>query len=394
MNSNGQGKRTSPSSELAWTAIANIGLALFLVVGTWVVVAEKFATFISLSDMTAVVLAILVVTLIGLLTCLAGRIRPGWPDSEVARAGEFTRTQVQWEWSKPIRLAQEMTSAMEDEVRRIGPGDAFQGPEQLVINRLHLNMIRTTKAALSMIQAGFPESALREWRTLFEIRVNAAYIAKKNRKVSQRFIEWGRMNELRRTNRKSEQLKTMRTKWLRRKLQPDNYDGWTGNPPEDLINRARDTGLKFGSDIGQHTEMDVYKLANAFVHADWTASSSTIGGLSPEVTDGTARGVGEILYLTMETAAATVMQSASDEVKERLVDDLWDLRLMIRSAPERLRGEFIRMPLTEPVIIFPDGRILVSTVKRREEWPEEAEKRSINEMRELYSGIQVVEEKT
>ena len=135
----------------------------------------------------------------------------------------------------------------------------------------------------------------------------------------------------------------------------------------------------------------MYKLANAFVHADWTASNATMGGLRPERTDGAAEGVGEILYLVMETAAATVMLSASDEMKERLNDDLWELRLMIRGTPERLRGQFIRLPLTEPMGILPDGRILVSAVKRREEWPEEEEKRSMDEMQELVSRITVTQ---
>ena len=352
----------------------------------------RFTTFIRLSDTAAIALGLLIVILIGLLTHLAGRIRPGWPDSDVAKAGEYTRMQVQWEWSKPIRLAQDMASAMEEEIIRIGVGDAFQGPKQLVVNRLSLNTIGTTKAALSVIQAGFPESAIREWRTLFEIRVNAAYIAQKNQKVARRFIEWGRMNELSRTEPRSEQLRRMKSKWNLKKLQPDNSDGWTGNPPRDLINRARDIGLDFGTDSRQYTQMNVYKLANAFVHADWTASSATMGGLRPEETDGAAEGVGEILYLLMETAADTVMLSASDEMKERLVDDLWVLRSLIRAAPERLRGRFVRLPLTEPMGILPDGRILISTVKRREEWPEESERRSMDEVRELLSHIPVVED--
>ena len=139
--------------------------------------------------------------------------------------------------------------------------------------------------------------------------------------------------------------------------------------------------------------MDLYKLANAFVHADWTATSATLGGLRPEETDGAAEGLGEVLYLVMETAVKTVMPSASDEVREPLYDDLWELRLMIRSAPERLRGRFIRMHLTEPICILPDGRILMGTVKRREdeEWPEEAKRRTLREMQELGS-IRTAEE--
>ena len=93
------------------------GIALFLIAGTWVVATERFATFMGLSDSEAIALAFLAVTLIGLLTYLAGRIRPGWPDSDLAKASEFTRMQVQLEWSKPVRLAQDTASAMSFKAR-------------------------------------------------------------------------------------------------------------------------------------------------------------------------------------------------------------------------------------------------------------------------------------
>ena len=394
MDNSSQANQESPSSELLWAAITTTGLALLLVAGTWVVTTGRPDAFIPLSDTGAVALALSVAVLIGLVTYLAGRSRPGWPDSDMARAGELTRVQVEREWGKPIKLAQDMTSAMEEVVKRTGASDTLQSPKQRVTNRLSLNTIRTTKAATSLIQGGFSESAIREWRTLFEIRVNAAYIVQKKQQVAQRFIEWGRMNHLSRTEPQSEELKGLKAKWGRQRLKPDNPDGWTGNPARDLVNRAKDVGLGFGPDSGLNTQMDMYKLANAFVHADWTASNATMGGLRPERTDGAAEGVGEILYLVMETAAATVMLSASDELKQRLNDDLWELRLMIRGAPERLRGQFIRLPLTEPMGILPDGRILVSAVKRREEWPEEEEKRSMDEMQELVSRITVVEDST
>ena len=196
MDNNGQANKESPSRELLWAAITTTGLALLLVAGTWVVTTGRPDAFIPLSDTGAVALALSVAVLIGLVTYLAGRSRPGWPDSDMARAGELTRVQVEREWGKPIKLAQDMTSAMEEVVKRTGASDTLQSPKQRVTNRLSLNTIRTTKAATSLIQGGFSESAIREWRTLFEIRVNAAYIVQKKQQVAQRFIEWGRMNHL------------------------------------------------------------------------------------------------------------------------------------------------------------------------------------------------------
>ena len=164
MNSSSQRNLNSPFGELLWAAVTNTGLASLLVLGTWAVAKGRFDSVIQVGATEAVALAVLTVALIGLLTYLAGRARPGWPESEMARAGEQTRMQVESEWREPIRLAQEMTSVMEQEVSRMGPGNVFQSPKKLVINRLHLSAIRSTKAALSLIQAGFPESALREWR--------------------------------------------------------------------------------------------------------------------------------------------------------------------------------------------------------------------------------------
>ena len=43
MDNNGPGNKTSPSSELLWTAITTTGLALLLVVGTWVVATGRSA---------------------------------------------------------------------------------------------------------------------------------------------------------------------------------------------------------------------------------------------------------------------------------------------------------------------------------------------------------------
>ena len=256
-----------------------------------------------------------------------------------------------------------------------------------MIRSLSFSAIKTTKAAISNLQAGFPESSIRDWRTLFEINVNASFIAKRNPKVAERFIQWGLMNELSRTNPTSAKLKEMKREWASRHMKPDDPSGWTGNPVRDLRRRARDIGLDYGDDSGSLTQMDVYKLANSFVHVDWMASSTTMGISNAQDTDGTAEGIGEILYLVMEAAVETVKLSVSDEFQEFIDDDLWELRYLIRAAPERLRGKFIRLPLTEPMGILPDGRIVISAIKRREEWPEEAEARSLKEIRDLWPDI-------
>ena len=171
-------------------------------------------------------------------------------------------------------------------------------------------------------------------------------------------------------------MQKIKDKWTARQLKPDNPHGWTGNPPKDLTRRAEEVEI-CQSDRGFQTdEMKIFKLANAFVHADWISSTETIGEFSPEITDGAAEGAGEILYLVMETATKMIQLTAPEELRGELDTDIWNLRTQIKGAPERLRGKFIRMPLTEPIAILPDGRVAFATIKRREEWPREAEERA------------------
>ena len=65
----------------------------------------------------------------------------------------------------------------------------------------------------------------------------------------------------------------------------------------------------------------------------------------------------------METATKVIQQTAPKELQKELESDLWDLRTQVKGAPERLRGKFIRMPLTEPIGILPDGRVAFRNYK-------------------------------
>lgn len=153
-------------------------------------------------------------------------------------------------------------------------------------------------------------------------------------------------------------------------------------------------GIKYGSGPFGRNQIEFYELANSFVHADWISSTESIGDFSPEITDGAAEGAGEILYLVMETATKVIQLTASEKFREELDADIWDLRTEIKAAPERLRGKFIRLPLTEPIGILPDGRVAILAIKRREEWPKEAEARTKNEIEALMAQIDSAEEKT
>ena len=365
-------------------AIGSMTLAAMLIAGTYATVTGA----ISLTTLQSTTLAALIVALIGLATWAAALIRPWWPKTGMSRATERTRKRVEAEWSELFRLAEKVIALMDEVVKEIPSKGDMDDPKVRVIHGLSRQTVKSVKAALTTLQDGFPEAAICNWRTIFEIRTNAGYIWVKNRRVAGRFMEWGRINHLRRTQPESPELQQLQQKWEARKLKPNDPDGWTGNPPRDIIQRAEDIGLQRGQSAEDLNQIDLYRLANAFVHANWTASSIAMGQSDVENTEGAAEGVGEVLYLIMETACETLFISASDETYKRLYEDLGKLRELVRGAPERLRGTFIRMPTTEIIGIFPDGRIAISTVKRREEWPKQAEERTKQEVRELLAMLE------
>ena len=381
MNERKKPQKWSPRFDALFLAIGSMTLASMLIAGTYATVTGA----LSLSVLQSTTLAILIIVLIGLATWGAAQVRPWWPKTRMSRATERTRKRVEAEWSELFRLSEKVIAVMDEAVKEIPSRYDMDDPKVRVIHGLSRQTVKGVKAGLTTLQDGFPEAAICNWRTIFEIRTNAGYVWVKNQRVAERFMEWGQINHLRRTHPESPELKQLQKKWEARKLKPNDPDGWTGNPPKDITQRAEDIGLQRGQSTEGRNQIDLYRLSNAFVHANWTASSIAMGQSDVENTEGAAEGVGEVLYLIMETACETLLISASDETYRQLYGDLWKLRELVRGSPERLRGTFIRMPTTEIIGMFPDGRIAISTVKRREEWPEQAEERTKQEVRELLA---------
>ena len=374
----------SPRFDALFLAIGSMTLAAILMAGTYATATGA----ISLSTLQSTTLAALIVALIGLATWAAAQIRPWWPKTRMSRATERTRKRVEAEWSELFRLAEKVIALMDEVVKEIPSKGDMDDPKVRVIHALSRQTVKGVKAALTTLRDGFPEAAICNWRTIFEIRTNAGYISVKNRRVAERFMEWGRINRLRRTQPDSPELQRLQQKWEAKKLKPNDPDGWTGNPPKDIIQRAVDIGLQHGQSAEGLNQIDLYRLANAFVHANWTASSIAMGQSDVDNTEGAAEGVAEVLYLILETACETISIAASREKYGRIYDGLWKLREQARGSPERLRGTFIRMPTTELIGILPDGNMLVSTVKRREEWPSEYEERTKRETSELLESFE------
>ena len=115
-------------------------------------------------------------------------------------------------------MAQKLTINFDREVQKNAKATSEMETKDRVIYNLSRETVKATKAAMTLIQAGYPEAAFCAWRTIFEIWVNAQYIAAKNPKVAERFKEAGLMNHLSRVAPDSEQLEGMKNKWTSRQL--------------------------------------------------------------------------------------------------------------------------------------------------------------------------------
>ena len=382
-------KRWSLHTEVLFWVISSMVAAACLIAVTYAIAIGA----LSLAPLKSIGLATVGVAFIGLITCAAAQVRPWWPKTRTSKDIESTRKRVEAEWREMFKLAEKITAMMDKSVKSIPSARDMDDPKVRVIHGLSRQSVKNTKAALTMLQDGFPEAAICIWRTNFEIKTTAGYIEVKNLRVAERFMEWGRINHLSRTHPESPELQQLKQKWKARKLKPDDINGWTGNPPKDVIQRAEAIGLQWGMSAEGLNQIDLYKLANSFVHANWTASSNPMGQSDIDNTDGAAEGVGEVLYLIMETACETAFITAPDEAYRRLYEDICKLRGLARGSPERLRGTFMRMPTTEIIGIDSEGRVLVSTVKRREEWPWQARERSLREIQEIEAMLESATEK-
>ena len=168
-------RQWSPAKDTLTVMFINMGVALGLVGGTWALMSGQM----TLSQVQTIVLFSLAIFFIGFSTYVAAINRPWWPRTTLAKESERTRRRVEREWGSAIRLAQKITIKLDREVQRRGESDGELETKDLVIYSLSRQTVKTTKAALTLIQSGFSEAAFCAWRTIFEMRVHAQYIAKK-----------------------------------------------------------------------------------------------------------------------------------------------------------------------------------------------------------------------
>ena len=353
-------------------------LGTILATITWATATEGY----TIPPTSLIVVGIALICLMGLITYSAHRNRPWWPKTKAEKRNEMTRQITETGWSEAIRIAQNLAEVMDEAVKQFEqPADV----KEQVIHGLTRQTIKGTKAGIALLQSGFPEAAVSIWRTLFEIRVNSEYIKNRSPGTAQRFMEQAELQHLKRTNPEDDGVRQVEKDWKSKSLKPDNPNGWTGNPVENLTKRAEWIGIMNGESPSDLTDLDLYRLANIFVHTDWVATSRAVGMSDVRNTDGSAEGIGEVLYSILKTSSDTIGLTAPKQTQEKLKEELLKLNTQIRGAPAWLQGRFVRIPGTQ-VLRIPGGEWIIHTTKRREEWPTDAAIRTERELRDVFSA--------
>ena len=172
-------KKWTPGKDTLTVVFINMAMALGLIGATWALMSGRMI----FSQVQTLMLFAAGILFIGLCTYLAAVNRPWWPRTDLAKEGERTKRRVEREWDTAIKLAQKITVKLDKEIKRRGAASSELDTRDLVIYSLSRQTLKTIKAALTLIQSGFPEVAFCAWRTIFEMRVNAQYISKRNPRV-------------------------------------------------------------------------------------------------------------------------------------------------------------------------------------------------------------------
>ena len=198
--------------------------------------------------------------------------------------------------------------------------------------------------------------------------------------VAKRFIDWSKMAYLRFNQRDSQELKELRSL----------YEGWNTDSDQGWTSKRRIIGLRrrahlagYASGIRPHDfqVLDIYDLANAFVHNDATALFNDLGGSSPFLKGPSRAGLDLPLTLvgtSLRGATEILIQrqpgSDDDALKEYKLSMLViqnDINIEASIVPVRLASRFLKLNMTysEPL---PDGGEAIVVLPRREGTREDA----------------------
>ena len=147
------------------------------------------------------------------------------------------------------------------------------------LHQLHWQTLTLVRMITDHCKQGQVPSAIVLWRSLFEIEVNMAFIAKGTTQKpsrAERYNDWSQATYLLNSNlRSGERMTQLRRKYKNWNLA--NHDGWTASPDNpkatlDLTNRASQVGYsRRNGRQNQYTSLDIYNLCHSYVHGNMFA---------------------------------------------------------------------------------------------------------------------------
>lgn len=205
----------------------------------------------------------------------------------------------------------------------------------ITLHLLHGQAYILARAIAGHCKRGDIQSAISSWRSLFEIEVNMAFIAKGTTQKpsrAERFQDWSMATYFLHSNLQShEGMIALRRKYKSWNL--GNPDGWTA-PPDNpkatlsLTERALRVGYLWGDpQNGKYSNLDIYNLCHSYVHTNMvamlndplTSGRSILDNPSPFDLDTplclTARSLTTVTLLFLENHQDPAKESNLDEFR-------------------------------------------------------------------------------
>lgn len=337
------------------------------------------------------------------------KIRPMYPESPLDVHEEEVERAVVSEWGEALKSLRRLIAKAENCSSHIiktnvKPDEEGSGDVTLTRNVLiamHGKVCDLSRAISGLAQKGYAEAAFASWRSMLELEVNMAYIASKQKDdpdVARRFIDWSEMAYLRFREPDSQELKELQSRYKGWNIKSDQ--GWTSRG--DIVGfrrRACSVGYRAGNKPHGFEVVDIYELANAFVHNDATALSSDLGRSSPHLKGPSPEGLDLPLALagtSLRGATETLIGSqpepgdaALKQYKRAMLVIQNDIFIETSIVPERLASRFLKLNMTfsEPL---PDGGEAIVVLQRREGTREDA----MREANDFLEGRRLREEES
>ena len=335
----------------------------------------------------ALLIALVVALIFGWWTM---RSIPRYPQNPLEYHQLEVEQDVEREWGKALGFLRGLiaqaencsASVIEVHMKRVDSHSDASATMYAVLIAMHAKICDLARAIADLSQRGHAESALALWRSAFELEVNIAYISDKSQadpEIGERFWDWGTITRLKFSNPNSQELAQLKSKYPG--WQTDSDIGWTGAKNVMGFNRrAQAAGYQKGNRPNQYNPLDIYELANAYVHNDATAIFNDLGQ-NPTWSKGpSAKGLDlpiPLIASTVERATQMLIDCQDERVTEYLKTfDIFvklcksQVYLEASMVPERLTTQFLTLNNSITVEVEGGGERVI-TPMRRESDPEE-----------------------